>query len=431
MKICVIGTGYVGLTTGVCLAESGFDVTCIDKDVNKIRQLNEGEVPFHEPGLDSLLKKVMVGKKIKFSNKIESAIRSNDIIFIAVGTPSMEDGSADLAAVFEVAKSIKKNLNAFKILVIKSTVPVGTNKKVAAILAGRGGKSKTRFAVISNPEFLRQGKALADYKNPHRIVIGGTNQRAIDVIMKVYAGCHCPLIVTSPENAEIIKYASNSFLAMKISYINEVANICERYNADIREVAAGMGLDPRIGDRFLEAGIGFGGSCFPKDMKALVHFADLVDYDFKLLKAALAVNERQKLLPVEKLKKNLGSLRGRTIGLLGLSFKADTDDIREASSIALINCLLGEKVKVRVTDPRAEKNMKRLFPEINYFDSPYEMADGCDGLILITEWPEYSALDFKRIKPKLKKPLLIDGRNLFDPKTMKKLGFIYEGIGRN
>jgi UDPglucose 6-dehydrogenase len=429
MKICVIGTGYVGLTIGVCLADLGHDVTCVDKDEKKISILSKGLFPIHEPGLEEIFKSNVERGKIKFTTHIKEAICENNIIFIAVGTPSQEDGSADTSAVFEVSELIANNLNDFKVVVLKSTVPIGTNRTVDKFIKNTSG-SADNYALLSNPEFLRQGKALMDFKKPHRIVIGGNHVDALEILKKLYQPIGAPIVITSPENAEIIKYASNSFLAMKISYINEIANLCDKYDADVREVAKGMGMDPRIGDRFLEAGIGFGGSCFPKDMKALLHSANLADYDFKLLDAALKVNDRQKVVAVRKLKKHLGELRGKQIGLFGLAFKAGTDDIREASSITLIGALLKEGAIIKAHDPKAEKSMKNIFPEVQYCDLPYDVAEQSDALVLVTEWEEFRELDFDRLKKLLNYPLIIDGRNLYEPDKIKMAGFIYEGVGR-
>ncbi|MEA3493996.1 MAG: UDP-glucose/GDP-mannose dehydrogenase family protein [Candidatus Margulisiibacteriota bacterium] len=426
IRICVIGTGYVGLTTGVCLADLGFKVTCVDKDREKISELKKGIFPIHEPGLDKIFEEVVKSGGIKFTDNAVEAIKQNNVIFLAVGTPSREDGSADTTAVFDVIRLIAENINEFKTVVLKSTVPMGTSEAVDKLI-----RSKTsNYALLSNPEFLRQGKALMDFKRPHRIVIGGTNPEAIAMLKKVYEPVGAPIMVTTPENAEIIKYASNSFLAMKISYINEIANLCEKYNADVKEVAKGMGMDPRIGSKFLDAGVGFGGSCFPKDAKALLHSAKIADYDFKLLSAALEVNERQKLIAIYKLKKYLGDLRGKTIGLLGLAFKAGTDDIREASSIVLIEGLLEEGAKIKAHDPKAEKKMRTLFSQIQYCDVPYDAAENSDALIVVTEWDEFKKLDLAKVKGLLRNPLIIDGRNIYDPEHVKSAGFTYEGIGR-
>lgn len=429
IRICVIGTGYVGLTTGVCLADLGFNVTCVDKDVEKITELNKGIFPIHEPGLDEVFEKTFKNEAITFTDDAIGAIRSNNVIFLAVGTPSHEDGSADISAVYDVIKLIAGNLNEFKTIILKSTVPMGTSEAVDKLIRSTTKKPEN-YALLSNPEFLRQGKALMDFKQPHRIVIGGTNPEAIEMLKKIYEPVGAPIMVTTPENAEIIKYASNSFLAMKISYINEIANLCEKYNADVKEVAKGMGMDPRIGNKFLEAGIGFGGSCFPKDLKALLHSAKIADYDFKLLSAALEVNERQKLLVVHKLKKHLGDLRGKTIGLLGLAFKAGTDDIREASSIALIEGLLEEGAKIKAHDPKAEKKMRTLFSQVQYCDIPYDAVDKSDALVVVTEWEDFKSLNLEKLKGMLNHPLIIDGRNIYDPEKIKAAGFIYEGIGR-
>jgi len=429
IRICVIGSGYVGLTVGLCLADLGFKVTCADKDAGKVERLNRAELPIHEAGLDDLLSKTLKLGAITFTSDTAQAILKNNVIFIAVGTPSLDDGSADLSHVFDVAELFAGNLNEDKIVVLKSTVPIGTNKKLNEFIAGRN-MSGRRFSVVSNPEFLRQGKALMDFISPHRIVIGSDDQKAIALMRKVHERVDAPVFVTSPENAEIIKYASNSFLAMKISYINEIANLCERYGADVMDVAKGMGLDPRIGGLFLQAGVGFGGSCFPKDMKALLHSAKEAEYDFKLLRAALEINEQQKNIAILKLKKYLGGLKGKTIGLWGLSFKPDTDDIREAPSLALISGLLGEGARIKAHDPKAEQRTREFFPQVTYCDDLYQAAEGCHGVVLVTEWREFRDIDLARIKGVLKRPLIIDGRNFFDPVRMQELGFEYEGVGR-
>jgi UDPglucose 6-dehydrogenase len=429
IKISVIGTGYVGLTLGVCLADFGYKVTCVDIDDTKICSLKMGIVPIHEPGLEDLLKKTIKMGTINFTTDTRKAILETNVIFIAVGTPSREDGAADISFVLDAVRLVAQNLNEYKIIVLKSTVPVGTSRYVYTLIA-KEAQNKCDFAVVSNPEFLRQGKALMDFISPHRTIIGSEDRNAVETMRKIYAQIDTPFFVTNPENAEIIKYASNSFLAMKISYINEIANLCEGYGADVKDVARGMGMDPRIGDRFLEAGIGFGGSCFPKDMKALLHCARQVGYDFKLLKAAMEINERQKNIAVLKLKKHLGGLKGKTIGLWGLSFKPDTDDIREASSVTLITGLLAEGAQIKAHDPKAEKKMREVFSELIYCDTPYDVAEGSHGIVLVTEWADFIKIDLNKVKKIIGNPLIIDGRNLFDPLDMKKMGFLYEGIGR-
>jgi UDPglucose 6-dehydrogenase len=427
MKVGIIGCGYVGLTTGICLAELGHRVVCVDNDEEKIKKLLSGALPIYEPGLDKLIKKNK--NKIKFSTNIKDAVVNNEIIFICVGTPSNPDGSPDLSYVENVAREIAKYLDSYKIIVEKSTVPVETADWIKKTIE-RYKKNNVEFDVVSNPEFLREGTAVHDFLYPDRIVIGVESEKAKKSMLKLYQKIKSPKIVVDTKSAELIKHASNSFLATKISFINAVANICELSGADVEKVALGMGLDKRIGKDFLKAGIGYGGSCFPKDVDAFIWISEKLGYDFSLLKEVKKINERQRELFIKKIEDTLWILKDKTIGILGLSFKPNTDDIREAPSIYIIKSLKEKGAKIKAYDPKAMVKMKHVFPDITYCDNPYEVAKNSDCLVILTEWSEFRKLDLKKIKNLLNQPIIIDGRNIFEPQKMAKLGFVYKCIGR-
>ncbi len=433
MKITVIGTGYVGLVTGVCLAELGNEITCVDIDENKINNLNKGIIPIYEPGLKDLFDRNKKEKRISFSTNTSEAIKNSEVIFSAVGTPEGEDHKADLSAVFAVAKIFAENLNSYKLFVTKSTVPVGTNEKVKQIIL-KNRKDNQDFDVVSNPEFLREGEAVNDFLIPDRIVIGCENGKAKAIMEAIYKGIartDHPILFTDIKSAEIIKYASNAMLATRISFMNELAKLCEKTQADVKLVAKGMGLDKRIGSRFLQAGIGYGGSCFPKDVQAFIQTAREHDINFKILNSVELVNEEQKQSLLPKIN-SLLQIKDKTIAIWGLAFKPKTDDMREAPSIVLINQLHNEGAKIKAFDPEAEENAKKIFSNINieYCKDPYEAVKDSDCLIIVTEWNEFRNLDLNKVKSLLKEPNVIDGRNIFEPEEMKKLGFNYIGVGR-
>ncbi|MFH1187280.1 MAG: UDP-glucose/GDP-mannose dehydrogenase family protein [bacterium] len=429
MKITVIGTGYVGLVTGVCLADMGHNVACIDIDQNKIKKLENGEVPFFEPGLDEILKKNFEAGKLKFDTSLENNMQDAEAVFIAVGTPPKENGEADLSYVLKAAESIGKNLDHYVVIINKSTVPVGTVLKVKKIVSNF---YSGEFDVVSNPEFLREGCAVEDFKKPDRIVVGASSDKAKEVIERLYKNFDCPKIFTTPESSEMIKYASNAFLATKISFINEIANICENVGANVEEVAAGMGLDKRIGPKFLKAGIGYGGSCFPKDVRALHQIAGRDGYSFQLLHAVIDINNNQKWYFFQKIKDQLKDLTGKTIGVWGLAFKPDTDDVRESIAIEIINRLIDEGAKVKAYDPEAAQNAKsHLENSVEICASAGDAAKDVDCLLIITEWDEFKNVNLENLKKIMKTPLIIDGRNMFDAGEMKGLGFRYLSVGRN
>ncbi len=432
MKLCVIGTGYVGLVTGACFANLGNEVICVDKDRGRLRSLKKSVVPFYEPGLEALVVKNLAAKRIRFSTDLEDGVRRSEVIFIAVGTPSKESGEADISSVIEVAKKIAAALRkhssrkGFKVIVNKSTVPVGMGDVVTKILIERGVSPKN-FAVVSNPEFLREGSALADFMHPDRIVIGAATGRAFNVITELYRPLNAHIIFTSVKSAELIKYASNAFLATKISFINEIANICERTGSDVVEVADAIGLDKRIGRKFLNAGLGYGGSCLPKDVMALIHLAAESGYETMVLNSVNDLNQYQIEAFIGKIFKALKKTKGKQITMLGLSFKPETDDLREAPSLKIVERLREKGVKVRVYDP-AYKN--RSVPGLDLYRDIYAALKGSDAMVLVTDWPEFRELDFERVKNIMKGNHIFDGRNIYEPKRMKDLGFIYAGVGR-
>lgn len=432
MNICVVGTGYVGLVTGACFAEFGLKVICVDKDVKKIKDLSNARIPIFEPGLEELVKRNIKDERLSFSTDLADAVRKSLAIFIAVGTPSKEDGSADLSYVEAVAQSIAENMNGYKIIITKSTVPVGTGERIRKII-GEKQKEKNDFDIVSNPEFLREGAAIEDFMRPNRVVIGAESDHAIAIMKDLYSPLYLietPFVITDIKTAEMIKYASNAFLATKVSFINEIANICERVGADVHMVARGMGLDKRIGPKFLHPGPGYGGSCFPKDTQAIVNIAKEHTYDFEIVKAVIKVNEKQRMLMVEKIKKAVGDLKDKMVGILGLSFKPNTDDMREAPSVSIIRGLQKEGAKIRAFDPAAMDEAKKFLSNVEYCSDPYEVANNSDALVILTEWNQFRNLDIDKIKDLLKRPILIDMKNIYDPKKMKAAGIRYTGVGR-
>jgi len=430
MKITVLGAGYAGLTVATCLSNLGNEVVCVDVDNAKIEKLNAGIIPIYEPGLKELVDINKKEERLFFTTNAEEAIKDSLVVFIAVGTPMLSDGSADLKYVDSAAELIGKNINGYKVIVNKSTVPVGTAERVSNIIKKF---YDGEFDVVSNPEFLREGAAVKDFFNPDRVVIGADSQKAREVMVKIYKAVERtgkPIILTDTKSAELIKYASNAFLATKISFINEISNICEKVHADVKAVSKGVGLDSRIGSRFLQAGVGYGGSCFPKDIRALINTGEVNGYDFKILKAVDLVNNEQRLKILPKLNKHISSLNGKTVTVWGLAFKPKTDDIREAPSITVINQLLEAGAKVKAFDPVAQEQMKLIFPDISYCKTPYEAVTDSDALIILTEWDQFRELDLLRIKHLLNEPIVIDGRNIYSPVEMSELGFKYESFGR-
>jgi UDPglucose 6-dehydrogenase len=430
-NICVLGTGYAGLVTGTCLADFGNTVVCVDIDEGRVAQLQAGQVPIYEPGLQEVLERNARLGRLSFSAELEPAIRSSEIVFICVGTPSLPSGEVDMSFVHAAAESIGGYMDAYKVVVNKSTVPTGTGDRVATII--RSKCDHDDFDVVSNPEFLREGSAIDDFMNPDRVVIGASSERAMEAIVEIYRPLYkndVPMVLTDVESAEMIKYASNAFLAAKISFINEIACICEAYGADVSEVARGIGLDHRIGPHNLSAGPGYGGSCFPKDVAALAATAAGGGVKVPLIKSIAQTNARQKQEMVEKLRGLVGAFSGKTISVLGLSFKANTDDLRESPAIELVSTLLAEGASVRAYDPASMEHAQRRFPDLICCPDPYDAARGADGLALMTEWNEFRNMDMPRIREQLTQPRLLDCRNLYDPHEMQELGFAYASIGR-
>jgi UDPglucose 6-dehydrogenase len=432
MNICMVGTGYVGLVTGTCLSEFGNDVYCVDKDEQKISKLRKGVLPIYEPGLDDLVEKNVKEGRLHFSTDLKEATEKSLVIFIAVGTPPKEDGSADLQHVGDVAKEIANHMNGYKVIVNKSTVPVGSGRWVAEQIA-KHQTQKTKFSVVSNPEFLREGSAIEDFMRPDRVVIGAEDSEAIAIMKDLYAPLYLietPIVFANLESAELVKYASNAFLATKISFINEIANICERVGADVHDVAKGMGLDKRIGPKFLHPGPGFGGSCFPKDTRALVRVAEDADYDLRIVKTVIEVNNAQRQIMIDKIKEQVGDLKGKQIGVLGLSFKPNTDDMREAPSITIIEALIEAGAKIKAYDPVAMREAKKVLKHIEYCDETYEVARDSDALVFITEWNQFRSLDLDKLKKLLRKPVVVDLRNIYEPDRMREKGLEYVAVGR-
>ena len=432
MNICIVGTGYVGLVTGACLAEFGMNLICVDNDRPKIELLQEGRVTILERGLEDLVVKNMREGRLSFSTSIEEGVKSSLVIFIAVGTPSSDDGSADLQFVEDVAKEIARYMDGYKVVVVKSTVPVGTCRRLKQVIKDHQVRP-TPFDIVSNPEFQREGSAIEDFMRPDRVTIGAESEQAIAIMKDIYSALYLietPFVITSLETAEMIKYAANAFLAMKVSFINEIANLSEALGADVHDVARAMGLDGRIGKKFLHPGPGYGGSCFPKDTRALSKMAIDKGYSFKILEAVIKVNNEQRKRMINKIVDKVGDLKGKIIGILGLSFKPNTSDIRESSSIAIIQGLLAMGAKVKAFDPGAMEETRAVLPEIGYGKDAYDVAEGADALVLVTEWNQFRRLDLQRIKGLLKNPVFIDLRNVYDPEQMKRLGFNYCGVGR-
>jgi len=431
-KICVVGTGYVGLVTGTCFADLGNEVVCLDVDESRISNLNNGKMPIYEPGLEQVVSLNKKAGRLTFTTDYNLALDKADFAFIAVGTPSGVDGEADLQFVRSAAEAIADIVNQPIVVVNKSTVPVGTGDWVADIIKKRRITIGTPldFSVVSNPEFLREGSALNDFMQPDRVVLGSTDREAANKVAQLYSTLRCPILVTDLRTAEMIKYASNAFLATRISFINEIANMCEEMGADVREVALGMGYDNRIGHAFLDAGLGWGGSCFPKDVKALAHMAVLHGTHPQLLQAVMDINRNQRRRVIFKLRKALGNLDEKVIGVLGLSFKPNTDDIREAPALEIIHLLENEGAIVQAYDPQAMENASQVFKRVIMCDSPYKVAEGADALVLATEWNEFKQIDLKRIYDLMRQPIIMDGRNLWDPEKVISIGFKYFGVGR-
>src|SRR6187551_3303105 len=433
MRVAMIGTGYVGLVSGACFADFGHEVVCVDKDKEKIAALTRGEVPIYEPGLNDVVAINARAGRLKFTTELSGAVAEADAVFIAVGTPSRRgDGFADLSFVYDAAREIARALDGFTVVITKSTVPVGTGDEVERIV--RETRPDADCAVVSNPEFLREGAAIRDFKLPDRIVIGTADTRAREFMSELYRPLYLnrsPILFTGRRTAELIKYAANAFLATKITFINEIADLAEKVGADVQEVARGIGLDNRIGSKFLHAGPGFGGSCFPKDTRALVKIALDHDVHLRIVEAVLAVNDNRKRAMARKVSNAAGgNLRGKTIAVLGLTFKPDTDDMREAPSLPLITGLLDMGAKVRAYDPVGLEQARRELPDIEYCDDPYECVKGADALVVVTEWVQYRTLDLERLKRELAHPVVVDLRNIYRPEDMVALGFIYESVGR-
>ncbi len=436
MNIAMIGSGYVGLVTGVCLAEIGHHVICADNDAQKIKLLKQMKMPIYEPGLDVLIKRNVKQKRLSFTTSIKDATKKSKVIFIAVGTPSKENGDADLTYVENVSREIAKNMDSYKLIVEKSTVPAATGQRIEQTVRLNlpkkfsNRKDTLKFDVASNPEFLREGSAVHDFMNPDRIVVGVETKEAENLLREIYKPLKAVVVVTNMNSAEIIKHASNSFLATKISFINAVAQICDRVGADVLKVAEGMGMDKRIGRAFLDAGIGYGGSCFPKDVDAFIRLSEKSGYDFTLLKEVRRVNEEQKKLFVRLIEDKLWILKDKVIGILGLAFKSNTDDMRNAPSLDIIRALQAEGAKIKAYDPQAMDKASKELKDVRFCKDPYSLASGCDCLLILTEWPEFKKVDFNKIAGLVRQPLIFDGRNIYDKDEMKKKGFEYFGVGR-
>ncbi len=428
-QICVIGVGYVGIVTAACFSDLGNRVIALDINEEKIAGLRRGEMPIYEPGLKELVERNMRSGRLSFTTSYTEGLDGSEFVFIAVGTPSGVDGEADLRYVAAAARSIAEYMKEPLVVVNKSTVPVGTGDWVADIIRSHQ-RQKLDFWVVSCPEFLREGSAISDFMQPHRTVLGSLDAGAAEKVAQLHLSLRAPIVITDLRTAEMIKYASNAFLATKISFINEIANICEALGADVKEVAAGMGYDRRIGQAFLDAGLGYGGSCFPKDVKALAFMAAEKGRHPQLLHAVMEINDDRRPMAVNRLGEMLGDLMGKTVGLLGLSFKPNTDDMRDAPAITIAEKLLASGATVRAYDPVAMEVAAPLLPDVRMFSDPYAMADGCDALMVVTEWNEFKQLDLERIRDSMHQPVICDGRNIYDPAVMKRLGFHYHGLGR-
>jgi UDPglucose 6-dehydrogenase len=432
MNICVIGTGYVGLITGVCFAEFGVNVVCVDNDEKKLKSLKKGIVPFYEPGLEELLQRNLRLNNIRFTTNIADSVDSSLVIFIAVGTPPRGDGSADMKHVEDVARSISSHLKSYKVIVTKSTVPVGTGEKLQQIIS-KTLREPVGFDIVSNPEFLREGAGIEDFMRPNRIVIGASSNQAVAIMKDLYRPLYLietPFIITNVKTAELIKYSSNAFLATKISFINEISNLCEAVGADVQVVAKAMGLDRRIGPKFLHAGPGYGGSCFPKDTRAILQIARENKIDLGIIEAAIEANERQRARVMKRIKSSMGSLKGKKLCILGISFKPNTNDLREAPSLYLIEKFLKAGAKIRIYDPVAMKDAKKIYPGITCCRDAYDAVKGSDGIVIATEWNQFRNLDLNRIKKTAKESFFFDLRNIYDANKMRKLGFRYYSVGR-
>ncbi len=432
MHIAVIGTGYVGLVTGACFAEFGVDVTCVDVDHQKVDNLNKGIIPIYEPGLDKIVEKNVAANRLHFTTDIKHAVENALVVFLAVGTPPQPDGTPDMSYYRQAAKDVAEAMNGYKVLVTKSTVPVGTGKWLHEFVTANLNFD-TEFGVASNPEFLREGAAITDFMRPDRVVIGSNDPRAIDVMKELYRPLYLietPIVITSLEAAELIKYAANAFLATKITFINEIANLCDAIGCDVHDVARGMGMDNRIGRKFLHPGPGYGGSCFPKDTRALTTVADQFGVETRIVDAVIEANERQRDAMINKIEKLVGDLNGKRIGVLGLSFKPETDDMRESPAIDIIKAVIARGGSVTAFDPVAMAEAKHFLPDIAYAHDEYEALDGADALVIITEWNQFRALDMEKVKSLLTAPKIADLRNIYEPQDMIELGFEYVGVGR-
>lgn len=428
-NISVVGVGYVGLVTAACFSDLGNKVTAVDVDEARIEGLKRGELPIYEPGLEELVERNVAAGRLSFTTSYDEALKDSEFVFICVGTPSGVDGEADLKYVEAAARTIAEKMTAPLIVINKSTVPVGTGDWVAEIIREAQPKA-IDFWVVSCPEFLREGAAIPDFMSPHRTVLGSLHREAADKVAQLHLPLRSPIVITDLRTAEMIKYASNAFLATKISFINEIADVCESLGADVKEVAAGMGFDPRIGAHFLNAGLGYGGSCFPKDVKALAFMAEEMGHDSQILNAVMAVNGERRGLIVQRLAEMLGKLDGKTVGLLGLAFKANTDDMRDAPSIDIAQALMAAGAKVRAFDPVAMEGAKKDLPDVEMMADAYQVAEGADAIIVVTEWNEFMQLDLERLRDSMKQPIMLDGRNIYPPAQVKALGFRYRGVGR-
>ncbi|MEO7539932.1 MAG: UDP-glucose/GDP-mannose dehydrogenase family protein [Pyrinomonadaceae bacterium] len=432
MHIAVVGTGYVGLVTGSCFAEFGVDVTCVDVDAEKVEKLNQGLIPIYEPGLDKIVEKNTAAGRLHFTTDIKSAVEQALVVFLAVGTPPQEDGSPDMSYYRQAAKDIAESINGYKVVVTKSTVPVGTGKWLREFIK-ENLSIETEYGVASNPEFLREGAAIEDFMRPDRVVIGSNEETAVAIMKDLYRPLYLietPIVITSLESAELIKYAANAFLATKITFINEIANLCDAIGCDVHDVARGIGMDNRIGRKFLHPGPGYGGSCFPKDTRALTTVADQFNVETRIVDAVIEANDRQRDAMIPKIQKLIGDLQGKVIGVLGLSFKPETDDMRESPAIDIINALTAEGAKVKAFDPVAMSEARHYLPQIEYADDEYAAINGADALVIITEWNQFRALDMEKVKSLLRSPKIADLRNIYEPDDMREMGFEYIGVGR-
>jgi UDPglucose 6-dehydrogenase len=431
MHIAVIGTGYVGLVTGTCFAEFGTSVTCVDVDADKIERLKRGEMPIYEPGLDQLVAKNTQAGRLHFTTDIKAAVEQSLVIFLAVGTPPREDGSADLSYIEGAARDVARHMNGYKVFVTKSTVPVGTGERLRRLI--REHQMTFDFGIVSNPEFLREGAAIDDFMRPNRVVIGSRDEAAIAIMRDLYRPLYLietPVVITSLEAAELTKYAANAFLATKISFINEIANLCDRIGCDVHDVARGIGMDNRIGRYFLHPGPGYGGSCFPKDTTALLSVANEYGGEARIVEAVVEVNRLQRERMVEKIERLVGDVKGKTVAVLGLSFKPETDDMREAPSVDIIKALLARGARVKAYDPVAAEQARKMLPEVEYVEDEFGAVEGADALVFMTEWNQFRALDMQRVKELMRTPKVADLRNIYEPERMRKLGFDYVGVGR-